>query len=284
MAFLASISAQASRLGAKNIAALLCLAVVLILVLGGLEMAAPRLGIITGLVLVIVLCLALAKIIMSRISEAERNSRMDSLQTEYLMALYRILEMDRDLPKMRGWAISPDFGHYLAQTMLDRKPETVVELGSGVSSLIISRCMTMNGGGHLYSIDHDAGFAGKTEKMLAEYGLKDRVTLCVAELARQDIRGKECLWYDLGSIPELDQIDLLVIDGPPGHLDKEIRYPAIPVFCDRHIDGGIALVDDYDRDCERSIASKWLNEYSGYSQQEMETEKGLLVLKKTARN
>lgn len=276
------IARQVKRLGIGSLAALLVLALALGLLLAALEAVLPNSGIIAGLVIVLMAVLLSAKIIMARIRKAEQSARMDSHQAEYLLALYRLLDLKRDLPKMRGWAISPDFGHYLAKTIRDRRPETALEMGSGVSTLIMARCMEQNGKGHVYSIEHDPKFAAQTERMLAEYGLRHRATVCVAELANQDIDARECLWYDRGCIPDLERIDLLVIDGPPGDLDKEIRYPALPAFCHKQPVGGLVLLDDYGREGERRVSRKWLEAFPAYRSLEVETEKGLLVLEKTA--
>lgn len=270
-----------TRLGSKGIFALIVLTLALGALLAALETLWPRAGLITGLLIVFAAILASAKIIMARINEAERNSRLDSQQTEYLLALYRLLDINRELPKMRGWAVAPDFGHFLAKTVREEKPQVALEMGSGVSTLIMARCMELNGRGHVYSIEHDPEFAARTEKMLAEYGLQHRATICVAGLARQDIDGRECLWYDRGCIPDLERIDLLVIDGPPGHLEKGIRYPALPAFCEKQPVGGLVLLDDYRREGERLICRKWLEAFPAYRPLEVETEKGLLVLEKT---
>lgn len=103
-------------------------------------------------------------------------------QIQALLALERKLNMDEALPPMRGWAGSPDFLLIVADEVLARKPQTVMECSSGVSTLVVARCLQMMSAGHLYSLEHDPDYAHKTRKLLDKYGLADWATVLDAPL------------------------------------------------------------------------------------------------------
>jgi predicted O-methyltransferase YrrM len=76
-------------------------------------------------------------------------------QLESLISVTSILSLRTPLPPMRGWAISPDFGVLLVAEILRKKPRQVLELGSGVSTLLIAYCLEKIGHGRVVSFDHD---------------------------------------------------------------------------------------------------------------------------------
>lgn len=93
----------------------------------------------------------------------------NSTLNEHLDYLYRLLKLERGwLPPTRGFAASPDMLVMLAEHILTHKPQHIVELGSGVSTLVIARCLQMNGSGHLISIDQDDKHMAITQKRLAD--------------------------------------------------------------------------------------------------------------------
>lgn len=73
-------------------------------------------------------------------------------QIQALLALERKLDMHDALPPMRGWAGSPDFLLKTTEETLRRKPQTVMEFSSGVSTVVLARCLQLNGTGHVYGL------------------------------------------------------------------------------------------------------------------------------------
>lgn len=116
------------------------------------------------------------------VAHTRRESAALFGQIQALLALERKLGLSEALPPMRGWAGSPDFLLVVANQVLTRKPQTVMECSSGVSTLVVARCLQMNGNGHVYSLEHDSDYAGKTRKLLDQYGLTDWATVLDAPL------------------------------------------------------------------------------------------------------
>ncbi|MFV0492616.1 MAG: class I SAM-dependent methyltransferase [Pseudorhodobacter sp.] len=81
-----------------------------------------------------------------------------------------------------------------------RRPETVVEWGLGLSSLLIVEALGNNGEGCLLGFDDRPGRVAALRRGLEQAGLQDQARLC-----------EDCA--DPGAIP--GQIDLLVLDRTP---------------------------------------------------------------------
>ena len=92
-------------------------------------------------------------------------------QTECMQGLYLDLGLTKSLPSTRGWAASPDFLAELVKYALAEKPATVVECSSGTSTIVLARCMQINGSGKVYSLEHDPIYSKKTRDQLARHGL-----------------------------------------------------------------------------------------------------------------
>jgi predicted O-methyltransferase YrrM len=199
-------------------------------------------------------------------------------QTEALFGLYAELNNDLSLPPTRGWAASPDLLLHLAQHAQKTQPTTIVECGSGVSTLVLSRCLSKAGRGHVLSLEHNPGFAQQTRDNLARAGLDDWATVVDAELVPYELGGQQYLWYSTKGLPSNLSIDLLLIDGPPSITGKNTRYPAGPVLFKYLSARGVVFLDDADRVEERETLSRWAGEFPNLEQQRLGLEKGLAVL------
>jgi len=201
-------------------------------------------------------------------------------QLEGLDGLYLRLGLPRgSLPPSRGWAASPDFLNILYEHLITHRPHTLIECGSGLTTIVTARALQQLGGGRLISLDHDAYFAGRTRDTLNQLGLQDFVDLRVAPLAQQKIDGEMRLWYDLSKIEIPDAIDLITVDGPPEPLTGEGgRYPVAPVFFNRLAIGGAALFDDASRPGEKNFIEKILSKFPYFKKDDIPAEKGCTKL------
>lgn len=209
----------------------------------------------------------------------ETNALFSQLQA--LWALERKLQLSEALPPMRGWAGSPDFLLAAAEETLCLKPTTVMECSSGVSTVVMARCLQMNGVGHVYSLENSVEFANKTREMLAKHGLTDWATVLDAPLVADHTQTP---WYDEGVIPKnMPPVDLLIIDGPPGFSAPLARYPALPRLQPRLSDRCVVLVDDADRPDEVEMVKRWMKEFPQFERTDLPAEKGLVMLKRGIR-
>lgn len=155
------------------------------------------------------------------------------------------------LPHLGSWKADTGFLWRIVETIERLRPQSVVELGCGASTLVIARALKLNGGGRLMSFDQHADFVDATRDWLGHHGL-------AAELhyapIRQDRSDWSSEWYDLPIVP--DDIDLLVIDGPPWTINPTVRGRAELLF-DSIAPGGLVLLDDAARPGERVVARRW---------------------------
>lgn len=207
------------------------------------------------------------------------NSVRTTQQIEHLAFLYRRLDLEFGaLPPTRGWAASPDFLNILLDIAEERRHQTIVECGSGVSTLVLARLCRNRGFGRVVSFDHDEAFAGATRRHLERLGLADHATVVHAPLVRQTIGERSCLWYriDPDAIP--DRIDLLVIDGPPQPVCGELaRLPALDLLGPRLGAGASVVFDDADRKDERDIVKLLSTRHPDWSMEYRNTEKGTVA-------
>ena len=206
--------------------------------------------------------------------------RQSSQQVEYLDILLNKLQLNRGwLPPTRGWAASPDFLLIVANHVLNEKPPVTVECGSGTSSLVIARCLQLNGQGHLYSLEHDDTYAEKTRASLSEKGLDTFSTIIHAPLTGIRFHDIDFQWYALEGLPDLE-ISCLIIDGPPIEVGPFGRYPAGPMLFHKLASKAVIFLDDFDREDEKRTFRAWRKEHPHLQASSEITEKGCGVLRR----
>lgn len=163
------------------------------------------------------------------------------------------------LPQPEGWAIELDGLTYLIELVSRVRPSHVVEFGSGVSTVWLANYLD-GSGARLVSIEHSDHFAQETTRMLDERGLTCAVDLRVAPLEELHLGGDRFVWYDTSVLADLRDVDLVLVDGPPGTTCPLARYPAVPVMRDRLTAHALVVLDDADREEERRSVARWLAE------------------------
>src|SRR3546814_19135136 len=112
--------------------------------------------------------------------------------------LHRINLPADALPHLGSWKADTFFLHRIVDIIECLRPATVVELGSGASSLVIAKALSLNGGGPLVSYDQHAPFIDAMGQWLAEHDLAanfHHAPLSIPALKwRSETRrvGKEC--------------------------------------------------------------------------------------------
>lgn len=189
------------------------------------------------------------------------------------------LGLRQGLPYVRHWSAGADFLALLVEHVLKTGPATIVECGSGLSTLMMARCCQLNGRGRLYSLEQAAEHAARSRAELARYGMEAHAEVLEAPLRPYRLGGDTYAWYDLTDLPET-VIDLLVIDGPPGRLAPLARYPALPLLYPRLSPASRIYLDDAARPDERAILQRWLSEFPDLVLSEVKTGRGCAILER----
>jgi predicted O-methyltransferase YrrM len=201
-------------------------------------------------------------------------------QLEALISITSILPLRHPLPPMRGWAISPDFGVLLISEILKKKPRLVLELGSGVSTLLTGYCLEKTGRGRVISFDHDEKYCVQSRERIREHGLGDIAEIVHVPLREVQLNQQSWDWYDATRIDPGVKIDLLVVDGPPGQIQDISRYPALPLLRKYLSDDAVILLDDAGRPDEKIILDMWAREFPDFLHECIPAEKGAAVLRR----
>ncbi|THV37741.1 class I SAM-dependent methyltransferase [Glycomyces buryatensis] len=209
------------------------------------------------------------------------HSRTAYAQIEDLLALYRELDPGEALPRMRGWAAGPELLRFLCDEVATRERRQVVECGSGTTTVVLAYAMRARGVGAVTALEHDPHYAAETRWELAERNLEMWAEVVDAPLTDVDIAGEPWRWYDLSGL-DVNAVDLLLVDGPPGATGPQARYPALPLLAERLVGDATVVMDDANRSDERAIVERWTNEFEGFTVQSLPHERGTAVLRRKA--
>ncbi len=206
------------------------------------------------------------------------GQRYDYHQMESLFSIHQLIEPKIPLPPMRGFAGSPDFIKSLLFHLMKHQPKLIVEASSGVSSIVISEWITKySPESKHYALDHEEKYAGLTRSRISQ----PNSTIIHAPLKSYSLDNKEYKWYDMSMIEDLDQIDMLIIDGPPHFVNDLARYPALPLLKDKLKEGCIIILDDGRREFEQQIVKEWAQKENISVNYLDHLEKGAFVLEFT---
>lgn len=228
--------------------------------------------------------LALAALSVGLLIAMRREVDSRARRTEAQLTLHSVLRLGRPLPWPRPYSASPELLRVLVDVLFERRPRVVLELGSGVSTVVTAQVLRQLGGGRVISIEHEERFAAQTRALVAAHGLSDLVEVVVAPLRPCGLPGHETPWYDRQIVlgRSLSEVDLVVVDGPPGKGAPLARQPAFPVLAGAIARDAWFLVDDARRRDEREMVKRWLRLDSGLSAEVLATEKGTIIVRRSA--
>lgn len=200
------------------------------------------------------------------------DKRLDRLSTEmriiekrnYLQLtahdalLARLSGNAKTIPPLRGFAISPDTALFLLDLLEEHRPTSILELGSGFSSVIFAH-YAKEAGARFVSIDSDPKFAANTAALVQRWGLADTFNLVISEIVEQRDGNDSRPYYDPASINPDARFDFVFVDGPAGKYGPTARQGLFPFF-ERFLNPGCLIVcDDYSRPGERQTVANWID-------------------------
>jgi len=176
-----------------------------------------------------------------------------------LVALHDSSDAGR-LPVFASWAMSPLAVHYInsVAARLDSR-SMVLELGSGISTAWIAYGLSrVEDPARLVAIDHDPKYAAITRQYLMDLDTDTGAEVILAPLAPVQVDGSTREWYSTDWVSDINEVGLLIVDGPPAGENPDARYPALPLLLDRLADQATIFIDDAERPGEAGVVDAWL--------------------------
>ncbi|WP_172172239.1 O-methyltransferase [Brevibacterium sp. CT2-23B] len=173
-----------------------------------------------------------------------------------IQLLDRVDSSEQRYPESGGFAMNPDSLLLLSDLILRHRPKRILELGSGTST-IWTGTFARAVGAKVVSLEHLDRYRELTGQMIADFDLTEVVDLRLAPLREVDVDGTTAQWYDEQALRGIDDIDLLVVDGPPESSGPAPRYPAFPILRERLTGGALIVVDDFHREQEAQMVETW---------------------------
>lgn len=195
-------------------------------------------------------------------------------------SLFSMVDFKASLPYMTSWAATPELALITLDKIQQNKPDHIVEIGSGISTIISSYGLKQNGKGAILSLDHDATYAEKTRNQLEKHGVNNVAQVKHCPLVSYEMDGSKWQWYDLSSVILPEKIDMVLIDGPPVKTNKHARYPALPLLAENLGEECTIIIHDAHRPSETEILEKWQALFPDFSLEIMNTEKGIAILRR----
>jgi len=194
-------------------------------------------------------------------NQSERRAAHTVAELSGVIGVYSALSPQVPYPPFGGWSISGDSASRLVELILTDSLHSIIDVGSGLSTLLIAQALELLGTGHCIAFEHEKPWMDRSNELLAQHGLSHRALVAHAPLVDVEVGGEMLRWYDISSVDLPDQIDMLFIDGPPKATGPLARYPALPLMIDRLGPTGVILMDDADRPDERLVVKRWKTEY-----------------------
>lgn len=182
----------------------------------------------------------------------------DDADREALEVLRPLLDAGGYLPWTEG-ALRPAALAIVCDEIVFGHRREVVELGSGVSTIVLARLLRERGG-HLATLEHDPSWAQVVREQLEREDLADLVLLVEAPLEPHELALDGAPWYAADAVAQLPAaIDLLLVDGPPAHTGEaeRSRHPALSALASRLMPNAVVVLDDATRAGEREILERW---------------------------
>lgn len=195
--------------------------------------------------------------------------RESTKQVEALLHINsKSLEIKPPMPSTGGFAIDAKALSHLLSIVDERRPQRILELGSGTSTIwlgYLCRCY----GGRIVTLDHLEQYLDETRSAIDRHGLSPQIETRFAPLEEIECEGETYWWYSTSSLSDLQAIDLVLIDGPPASTGPQARYPALPNIIDLLSPNAVIVLDDVHRQDEENILQSWLQSYPELSRIEM---------------
>lgn len=219
---------------------------------------------------------AMSRMVVDRSVRIGRVPDVRSAYGKYFARLVqsRIIELSNDHPiypilSKKEWktsfSISDHTLMWLWNFLNTNKPKSIVELGSGLSTLVFAIFAESCSGEkpRILSIDHDQNWLDQTRSRIQQLGLQDHIDFQLCKIGDLNLSGTDTKGYLVDSNMVQSSVgspDMILIDGPPGKIGRFGTFPSVVKAI-----GGSAdiFLDDALRPAEQEIAESWVRLFEG---------------------
>jgi hypothetical protein len=175
--------------------------------------------------------------------------------------LLALLTPRAPMPPLGGWAIDAAVLQVVVNLLWERRPELVVECGSGSSSVWLGYFAERLAPCQVVALEHNQRFLQASRGLVRMHELRN---VDIRDAPLEPWAGddqQQFRWYARHAWEDLHEIGLLLVDGPPRTTGALARYPAGPLLFPRCAANGVVVLDDADRPDERAIGDRWSKEW-----------------------
>jgi hypothetical protein len=168
------------------------------------------------------------------------------------------IEWLKDISLAPGrWAIGYPMVYALIQTLINSKPQSILELGLGESTKIVTRYAQQNPTASHLIIEHDESWV-RIFRSTPGTTVPDNSRIVALPLCtRSFLDDEEVIAYEgLSDYIKGNKFDLIIIDGPFGYMAKRYaRIDTVELMPDLLADSFVILFDDFNRKCEQETVA-----------------------------
>lgn len=196
-----------------------------------------------------------------------------------IVNLFQMVPIRSGIPALGLWTASADLLVELVDRFVEQRPTTVVEGGSGVSTVVLALAAKEHGiPARIVALEHEPEWAEHTRRMLERHGVAEYAEVRIAPLQPTSLDDHSTPWYDESAVADLTDIGLVLVDGPPEGTGPRARYPMVPLLRDRLADRCTVLVDDTARPGDADVVERWRPMLPGFELELLKLDKGAAVL------
>lgn len=149
-----------------------------------------------------------------------------------------------------GYSCSVEALHELATLAVIRRNGILLELGGGVSTLVLSIVSEFTKQ-RVVTLEHEAEWSGRLQGVL-QHKTAGQFEVRYAPL----VPFGNGVWYSPDRLPDLTDVTLVFVDGPPGQTPGG-RNGALEFLARQLPHSAAILLDDTNRDPERQLSLSW---------------------------
>ena len=183
----------------------------------------------------------------------------------YALAIIQNILHEGPYLALNGGAIRPLGLAYILNEILINKRENVLEVGSGISTILMARLIKKNClNTKIHSIEHNKKWCNQLQEILEYEKLEDYVNIihCGLNIIEDKYAKK---WYDIKKDKFKNlKFDFVIIDGPPANQAslRMSRYPIINFIEDKlQNDDFCIFLDDVNRKGEKILAQDLVSKF-----------------------